>query len=213
MEPLGLIISYLGEAALVPLDEERDSKLLDLIFDNACFNVVAYDMYDLKIHQHFKQVKTYIKFPIDNNTYLKDIINVSNIVELNLAGNVTIDSIPFTNLLHLNIGGNVLITDDMLKLLIHLISLNLENNNLITDEGIKNMYQLERLNLDDTFNIEKISHLKTLNVLYLYNNGGIEDEELKQLSSLTYLDLGENTLVTIESLSSLDKLQGLVLHH
>lgn len=124
------------------------------------------------------------------------------------------------NLTHLSLDKQNPMYDWPLMTFTNLTHLNLYENNRITGKGIETLTNLRTLNLSckshDIENIgitdKSLKQLKSLTDLNLANNTTITDFGLRPLVQLRRLDLASNTLITGQALKTLTNLTCLILN-
>jgi hypothetical protein len=124
-----------------------------------------------------------------------------------------------TNLAYLGLENNAEITNHGVSKLTKLTTLNLNlsvfKSNRATqglnDNGISGLVNLTALSLRCNENIFAVATLTRLTRLDLYRNRAIRDEQLRELVSLTSLQLSDNEAITSDGISRLTNLQTLGL--
>ena len=152
---------------------------------------------------------------LNNNRRIINISSLTNLTSLDLSFSMVggTSLIKLTNLTHLDLSVESCIYDESLEVLTQLKTLVLGENVDITDNSIKFLTNLTQLNINNTkITGKSIKYLTNLTHLEMGQTlGTIKDEDLGDLTRLTYLDLSWNENITNKTLYRLTNIRSLVL--
>lgn len=204
------------------LKEKLKLKLIHSYFHNWNITKLDYiynrllDGNSLKLFPNLTKLSDY-RLTFKNN----DIKHLTNLTYLDIEDNpcLTYDSIKnMTKLQYLNIA-DTYITDKGLQKLTNLTCLTCSYN-FLTDKSLSKLVKLKELNIFDTCSIyfdysndikycfKFLTNLNHLNI----TNCNIVDDDLKYLTNLTFLGLGETQYITNNLMSHLTKLVKLCIY-
>jgi len=176
-------------------------------------------IYNISVLENFKEIK-YLNLSDNEITDISYLEKLTELINLNLSKNEIHNAIFLKDLVNLRIlylTSNIISDIYFLEYLVNLEILDLANNKIEDISILKQFDQLYSLDLSHNLikDISSFSNFPKISRLYLYENNGISDIlVLKELKTLTYLNLSSNkNIKDFSTLENLNELRSLLLNN